>query len=102
MMMKTMTEDRQLNQQPTRQSEENEKQRRHQELVDGLLGDKSKDATVKELEQVDPLGAKPKLMSKATTAANKAAKRKQTGTTNPTPATKTTAASRKPTISFAD
>ena len=66
-----------------------------------VLGEKTKGATGKELEQVDLLGAKPKLMSKATAAANKAAKGKQKETMNPTPATKTNAASRKPTVSFA-
>ena len=49
----------------------------------------------KELEEVDSLGTKPKLTSKTTTAANKAAKVNHKGTTNLAPVTKTTAASRK-------
>ena len=61
-----------------------------------------KGATGKDLAQVDPFGAKPKIMNKATNAANKAHKGKQKETMNPTPATKTKAASRKPTISFTD
>ena len=65
-------------------------------------GDKSKDATVKELEQVDPLGAKQNVTSKVTAAANKAAKAKHKGTTNPDPETTTKIPSRKPTISFDD
>ena len=67
-----------------------------------VLGEKSKGATGKKLEQVDLLGTKPKPMSKTTAAANKAAKGKQKEKMNPTPATKTKAASSKPAISFAD
>ena len=51
---------------------------------------------------MDPLETKSELTSKATTAAIKAAKGKQKETMNPTTATKTSAASRKPTILFAD
>ena len=60
------------------------------------MRDKFKDTTVKELEKVDLLGAKPKLMSKSSTAANKAAKVNHKGMKNPTQATKTMTASRKP------
>jgi hypothetical protein len=67
-----------------------------------VMGEKSNGATGKALEQVDILGTKPKLMSKAATATKKADKGKQEETLNPTPATRTKAASRKSTISFAD
>ena len=63
-----------------------------------VLRGKSKGATGKELEQVDLLGTKPKLTSKANDTAKKAEKGKQKETTNPTAATRTKAASRKPVI----
>ena len=67
-----------------------------------VLREKPKGALGMELGQVYHLGTKPKLMSKATAASNKAAKGKQKETMNPNQATRTEAVSRKPTISFAD
>ena len=66
------------------------------------MEDKIKNKPFKELEEVDPLRTKPKLMSKTTAAANKAAKVNHKGTANLASATQTTAASRKTKILFAD
>ena len=87
------------------QTQGNQKQMKGSNIIKNWLtamGDKSRDKTVKYLEQVDSLAMKPKLMNKATAAANKAAKATHKETMNLDPATKTKAASRKHTISFAD
>ena len=63
---------------------------------------KSRGAKGNESEQVDLLGMKTTLMSKAAIAAKKAVKGNQKGTTNLPVATRTKAARRKPIILFAN
>ena len=73
----------------------NEKKRKSIRDFLQVLGTSSKDATGKESEQVDLLGTKPKLKSKAATTAKKAAKGKQKETTNSPAATRTKVVSKK-------